>query len=92
MRPREESINRPLKKSFSRHSIYRRRCQDKRVLCTRFSCIGRPYSNLLPTVDRSRRGGGDPTLADAILDRVVHNAHKIKLKGESVRKSKSKVD
>ena len=35
---------------------------------------------------------GDPTLADAILDRVVHNAHKIFLKGESVRKSKAIVD
>jgi len=30
---------------------------------------------------------GDPTLADAILDRLVHNAHKIELKGESVRKT-----
>ena len=29
---------------------------------------------------------GDPTLADAILDRVVHNAHRIDLKGESRRK------
>jgi len=29
---------------------------------------------------------GDPTLADAILDRIVHNAHKIELKGESMRK------
>lgn len=29
---------------------------------------------------------GDPTLADAILDRLVHNAHKINLKGESMRK------
>jgi len=29
---------------------------------------------------------GDPTLADAILDRLVHNAHKIILKGESMRK------
>lgn len=28
----------------------------------------------------------DPTLADAILDRLVHNAHKINLKGESMRK------
>jgi DNA replication protein DnaC len=32
---------------------------------------------------------GDPTLADAILDRVVHNAHRIKLKGESIRRVKS---
>ena len=29
---------------------------------------------------------GDPTLADAILDRLIHNAHKITLKGESMRK------
>ena len=31
---------------------------------------------------------GDPTLADAILDRLVHNAYKIQLKGESMRKQK----
>ena len=29
---------------------------------------------------------GDPTLADAILDRLVHNAHTIQLKGGSMRK------
>lgn len=28
----------------------------------------------------------DPTLADAILDRLVHNAHKIEIQGESMRK------
>lgn len=33
---------------------------------------------------------GDPTIADAILDRVVHNSHKIHLKGESRRKTKAK--
>ena len=32
---------------------------------------------------------GDPTLADAILDRLVHNSHKIALKGESMRKRRS---
>jgi DNA replication protein DnaC len=32
---------------------------------------------------------GDPTLADAIWDRLVHNAHKIPLKGESMRKTRS---
>jgi DNA replication protein DnaC len=32
---------------------------------------------------------GDPTLADAILDRLVHSAHKIKLQGESMRKKKA---
>jgi len=34
---------------------------------------------------------GDPTLADAILDRLVHNAYKINLKGESMRKRKTKL-
>jgi len=32
----------------------------------------------------------DPTIADAILDRLIHNAHKINLKGESMRKLRSK--
>ena len=32
---------------------------------------------------------GNPTLADAILDRLVHNAYRINLKGESMRKKKS---
>jgi DNA replication protein DnaC len=31
----------------------------------------------------------DPTLADSILDRLVHNAHRLHLKGESMRKLKS---
>src|SRR5262249_41297230 len=31
---------------------------------------------------------GDPTLADAILDRVIHNAYRIELPGESLRKAK----
>ena len=34
---------------------------------------------------------GDPTLADAILDRLVHNAYKLNLKGESMRKHKEKL-
>jgi DNA replication protein DnaC len=32
---------------------------------------------------------GDPTLADAIMDRLVHNAHKIQLEGDSMRKKNS---
>ena len=31
---------------------------------------------------------GEPTVADAILDRLVHNAHRIELKGASMRKQK----
>ena len=29
---------------------------------------------------------GEPTVADAILDRIVHNAHRLKLKGDSLRR------
>lgn len=32
---------------------------------------------------------GEPTVADAIMDRIVHSAHKIVLKGESMRRSRS---
>jgi len=32
----------------------------------------------------------EPTMADAILDRLVHNAHKITLKGDSMRKRDAK--
>ena len=28
----------------------------------------------------------DPTVADALMDRLVHQAHRIELKGESMRK------
>ena len=35
---------------------------------------------------------GDPTLADAILDRLIHNAHRVPLKGESMRKQQAKVE
>ena len=31
----------------------------------------------------------DPTIADAILDRLIHNAHRITLRGESMRKKKT---
>ncbi len=34
---------------------------------------------------------GDPTLGDAILDRLVHNAHKLTLKGDSLRKKGKKM-
>lgn len=35
---------------------------------------------------------GDPTVADSILDRIVHNAHRIELKGESLRRKRGKTD
>ena len=32
---------------------------------------------------------GEKTVADAILDRIVHDAHRIELKGESMRRKRN---
>ena len=40
----------------------------------------------LPT-DQWYASIGDNTLADAILDRLMHNAHRLQLNGESMRKT-----
>ena len=37
-------------------------------------------------VDKWHEVIGDPTYADAILDRLVHNAHRIDLSGDSLRR------
>jgi DNA replication protein DnaC len=43
------------------------------------------FSSQLP-VPQWHQVIGDPTIADAICDRIVHTAHRIELRGESVRK------
>jgi DNA replication protein DnaC len=40
-------------------------------------------------VDRWYETVGDPTLAEAILDRVIHSAQRIEMKGESLRKQRA---
>ena len=42
-----------------------------------------------PPVEKWHDLIGDLTYADAILDRSVHNAHRIELKGESMRKKRA---
>ena len=44
--------------------------------------------NLLHRLIDGKKSGG-PTIADAILDRIIHDAHRIELTGESMRKLKS---
>lgn len=51
----------------------------------RYNCGSLVITSQVP-VERWYEIVGDPTLADAILDRVVHNAHRIELKGETRRK------
>jgi DNA replication protein DnaC len=41
-------------------------------------------------VDKWHAYFNDPTLADAILDRIVHNSHRIALQGDSLRKNPPK--
>ena len=47
-------------------------------------------TNKIP-VDHWHEAIGEPTVADAILDRLVHNAHRITLSGESLRKTRSRL-
>ena len=34
---------------------------------------------------------GEPTFADAILDRIVHNSYRMELEGQSMRKTRTKI-
>lgn len=57
------------------------------VIDDRFDRRATLISSQLPT-DLWYEHLADPTLADAILDRLVHHAYRLVLKGESLRKSK----
>ena len=59
------------------------------VLDDRFGHTATLIATQVPIPEWHRRIP-DPTLADAILDRLVHNAHRIELKGESQRKIRAK--
>jgi len=48
------------------------------------------HSQQLP-VSRWHEQIGDPTLADGILDRLVHKAHRIEMRGDSMRKSRGAI-
>ena len=55
------------------------RCQTRSLILT----------SQLP-VSKWHEQVGDPTLADGILDRIVHNAHRIEMRGDSMRKTRGK--
>jgi DNA replication protein DnaC len=56
------------------------------VLDDRYHAGSTVVTSQLP-VERWHQWIGDPTLADAILDRLVHNAHRVDLTGPSRRKN-----
>lgn len=58
------------------------------VIEDRHGCASTIITSQLP-VEHWHEMIGDPTIADALLDRLVHNAHRIHLKGQSMRKRKA---
>jgi DNA replication protein DnaC len=58
------------------------------VIEDRHGCASTIITSQLP-VEHWHEVIGDPTIADALLDRLVHNAHRINLKGQSMRKQKA---
>ena len=58
------------------------------IIDDRFDKSSTLITSQLPIADW-HRAIADPTLADAILDRLVHNAHRLELQGESMRKKKA---
>ena len=58
------------------------------VLDDRYDRRATLITSQLP-LDQWHAALGDRTVADAILDRLVHNAYKLELKGDSMRKRKS---
>ena len=60
------------------------------ILEDRYDARSTIVTSQLP-VDQWHAIIGDATLADAILDRLVHNAYRLNLDGESMRKKKSKL-
>jgi DNA replication protein DnaC len=53
----------------------------------RYQCRSTILTSQLP-VSKWHEQIGDPTVADGILDRLVHNAHRIEMRGDSMRKNK----
>jgi DNA replication protein DnaC len=53
--------------------------EDHQSISSTIIAIQVPFENWIEHI-------GDPTLAEAVLDRLVRNAHKIKLKAESMQK------
>jgi hypothetical protein len=60
------------------------------ILDDRYATRSTLVTSQLP-VEQWHHALGDPTLAEAILDRLVHNAHRLPLKGPSMRKQRQPI-
>ena len=68
-------------------------CSRRTKSLVRVNSTRQPFSTIVTSqlpVEHWHENIGDPTVADAILDRLVHNAPRLTLKGESLRKAAAK--
>ncbi len=61
------------------------------IMDDRHGSLATTMISQLPT-DQWYHSIGDNTLADAILDRLMHNSHRLNLKGESMRKRNTEIE
>jgi DNA replication protein DnaC len=59
------------------------------IIEDRYSAVSTVIASQCPTKDW-HQNIGDPTIADAICDRLLHNAYKIALKGDTIRPEEEK--
>lgn len=81
--PAEERLGSAERSRFSRISTAGRAAAEK------LTCFAMPFRRV-EAEDKWHDMIGEPTIADAILDRIVHNAHRITLEGDSMRKRKNR--
>ncbi len=74
----------PKTEKKSSRNLYAAACRLRRSRRPTIATSQFPVDTLHTTI-------GDATLGDAILDRILHNAYKITLKGESMRKRQAKL-
>src|SRR5438445_13683542 len=70
-----------------RHLVKRSAAKSGRSVKTATKTRSTILTSQLP-VARWHEQIGDPTVADGILDRLVHNAHRIEMKGDSMRRKR----
>jgi hypothetical protein len=78
-------LNAALEQRLRRAGMRQSACMENLDLRTPRGLDRSSVATQIP-LDRWHEQIGDPTYADAILDRLVHNAHRFEMKGESMRR------
>ena len=70
--------------------MYQKYCPDRENACIHRYEVGSTLITSQLPIDAWHDVIGEPTFADAILDRLVHNAYRVQLDGQSMRKTQIK--